>query len=42
MNKFYALKVMYISEVIRQQQEQHVYSEKEILSHISHPFIVNL
>ncbi|XP_065888744.1 cAMP-dependent protein kinase catalytic subunit PRKX-like [Dysidea avara] len=41
-SKFYALKVMNISEVIKLQQVQHVNSEKEILSHISHPFIVNL
>ena len=40
--KYYALKVMNISEVIRLRQVQHVNSEKEILASISHPFIVNL
>ena len=41
-NKYYALKVMNISEVIKQRQVQHVNSEKEILASISHTFIVNL
>ena len=40
--KYYALKVMNISEVIKLRQVQHVNSEKEILASISHPFIVNL
>lgn len=41
-NKYYALKVMNITEVIKLRQVQHVNSEKEILASISHPFIVNL
>ena len=41
-DKYYALKVMNISEVLRLRQVQHVNSEKEILVSISHPFIVNL
>ena len=41
-NKYYALKVMKVSEMIKQWQLQHVNSEKEILASISHPFIVNL
>ena len=40
--KYYALKVMKISEVIKLQQVEHVNSEKEILASISHPFIVKL
>ena len=41
-DKYYALKVMNISEVIKLRQVQHVNNEKEILAAISHPFIVNL
>ena len=39
---FSALKIMTISEVIRLKQVEHVNNEKEILSSISHPFIVNV
>ena len=40
--EFYALKIMNISEVIRLKQVEHVQNEKNILSRIEHPFIVNL
>ncbi|KAL5005475.1 hypothetical protein ScPMuIL_018931 [Solemya velum] len=39
---YYALKVLTITEVIRLKQIEHVKHEKEILSSISHPFIVNM
>lgn len=39
---FFALKIMTISEVIRLKQVEHVNNEKQILSSISHPFIVNV
>ncbi|KAL3846793.1 hypothetical protein ACJMK2_017749 [Sinanodonta woodiana] len=39
---YFALKVMAITEVIRLKQIEHVKNEKEILSSISHPFIVNM
>lgn len=39
---FFALKIMTISEVIRLKQVEHVNNEKEILSSISHPFIVSV
>lgn len=40
--EYLALKVMAITEVIRLKQIEHVKNEKEILSTISHPFIVNM
>jgi protein kinase X len=40
--EFYALKMMTISEVIRLKQVEHVKNEKEILSSVQHPFIVNM
>ena len=40
--KYFALKVMNISAVIKLKQIQHVLSEKDVLKSISHPFIVNL
>jgi len=39
---YFALKLMAITEVIRLKQIEHVKNEKEILSSISHPFIVNM
>jgi protein kinase X len=39
---YFALKVMSISEVLRLKQTEHVKNEKEILSQIKHPFIINL
>lgn len=39
---YFALKVMAITEVIRLKQTDHVKNEKEILSSVSHPFIVNM
>ena len=40
--EYLALKVMAITEVIRLKQIEHVKNEKEILSTITHPFIVNM
>ncbi|XP_059170910.1 cAMP-dependent protein kinase catalytic subunit PRKX-like [Physella acuta] len=40
--EYCALKVMAITQVIKLKQEQHIKSEKAILSSVSHPFIVNL
>jgi hypothetical protein len=41
-SEYYALKVMSIAEVLRLKQTEHVKNEKEILSLIKHPFIINL
>uniref|UniRef100_A0A0B7AUS8 Protein kinase domain-containing protein n=2 Tax=Arion vulgaris TaxID=1028688 RepID=A0A0B7AUS8_9EUPU len=40
--EYSALKLMAITQVIKLKQEDHIKSEKRILSSISHPFIVNL
>lgn len=40
--EFFALKIMSIAEVLRLKQTDHVRNEKEILSQVSHPFIINL
>lgn len=40
--EYLALKVMAVTEVIRLKQIEHVKNEKEILSTITHPFIVNM
>lgn len=39
---YYALKIMSIAEVLRLKQTEHVKNEKEILSQVKHPFIINL
>lgn len=40
--KIFAMKVLRKSEVVRLRQAEHVNSERHILSHIRHPFIVDL
>lgn len=40
--KYFALKIMTISEVIRLKQVEHVRSEKAILQEVRHPFIVDM
>jgi len=40
--KFYAMKTLKKTEVVRLKQVEHINSEKQILSAIRHPFIVNL
>ena len=40
--EYYALKIMSIMEVLRLKQTEHVKNEKDILSEVSHPFIINL
>ncbi|VDK69599.1 unnamed protein product [Litomosoides sigmodontis] len=40
--KYYALKKMSISKVIATRQMNHVFSEKEILASLRHPFIVKM
>jgi len=40
--KYYAMKTLKKSEVVRLKQVEHINSEKQILSSIRHPFIVNL
>lgn len=40
--KVYAMKILQKSEVIRLKQQEHIISEKKILSRIDHPFIVVL
>ena len=41
-HKNYAIKILNKSKIIRLNQITHVMEEKEILSNISHPYIVNL
>ncbi|KAI8369545.1 kinase-like domain-containing protein [Radiomyces spectabilis] len=41
-NRFYALKVLKKSEIVRLRQIEHTNSEREVLIHITQPFIVNL
>ncbi len=41
-NKVYVMKILKKSEIIKQKQVDHVYSEYNILSVINHPFIVQL
>ncbi|KAI9094599.1 camp-dependent protein kinase 9 [Phlyctochytrium arcticum] len=41
-NKYYAMKVLKKVEVVRLKQVEHINSEKQILSQIQFPFIVNL
>jgi protein kinase X len=40
--RFYALKMLSKLEIVRMKQVQHIIQEKDILSRISFPFIVNL
>lgn len=40
-NSINAVKILKKSEIIRQKQVDHIYSESVILSEISHPFIVS-
>lgn len=40
--EYYALKIMSIMEVLRLKQTEHVKNEKDILSEVNHPFIINL
>jgi serine/threonine protein kinase len=40
--KYYAMKTLKKTEVVRLKQVEHINSEKQILSSIRHPFIVNL
>ncbi|ORX61952.1 Pkinase-domain-containing protein [Hesseltinella vesiculosa] len=41
-NKYYAIKVLKKSEVVRLKQVEHIKSEKQILATVRFPFIVNL
>ena len=41
-DKYYALKMVKKSEVVRLQQVEHLHSEKSILTKLDHPFIVKL
>lgn len=41
-NRFYAMKVLKKSQVVRLKQINHTKNEREVLIRISHPFIVNL
>ncbi|XKL61565.1 hypothetical protein PGB90_008622 [Kerria lacca] len=41
-NKFYAMKILAIADVIRLKQIEHVKNEKNILLEINHPFLVTL
>lgn len=41
-NKYCAMKILAMSDVIRLKQVEHVKNEKGILTEINHPFIVNL
>lgn len=41
-NNIYAMKVLLKSEVLRRQQVEHTLTERYILSHIRHPFLLSL
>ncbi len=41
-HSFYAMKVLKKTEVVRLKQVEHINSEKQILSQVHFPFIVNL
>ena len=41
-SKFYALKILKKSEIVRMRQVEHINSEKAILSQVTHPFIVRM
>jgi len=41
-NDYYAMKAMKKTEVVRLKQVEHINSEKEIISKVHHPFIVNM
>uniref|UniRef100_A0A1B6HWE6 Protein kinase domain-containing protein n=4 Tax=Homalodisca liturata TaxID=320908 RepID=A0A1B6HWE6_9HEMI len=41
-NKYFAMKILSISDVIRLKQVDHVKNEKNILQQVRHPFIVNM
>uniref|UniRef100_A0A1D1XFA4 cAMP-dependent protein kinase n=1 Tax=Anthurium amnicola TaxID=1678845 RepID=A0A1D1XFA4_9ARAE len=41
-NKFYAMKVLKKTEVVRLKQVEHTNNEKHILEQVQHPFLVNL
>ena len=40
--KYYALKILTMADVIKLKQVEHVKNEKDILSEVRHPFIVSL
>jgi len=41
-NKYFALKILSMHDVIRLKQVEHVKNEKRILSEVSHPFLVDM
>lgn len=41
-DKYCAMKILAMSDVIRLKQVEHVKNEKSILTEVNHPFIVNL
>lgn len=41
-NKYFAMKILAIADVIRLKQVDHVKNEKNILQLVHHPFIVNM
>ena len=41
-NKYWAMKILAMADVIRLKQIEHVKNEKNILQEIDHPFIVNM
>uniref|UniRef100_A0AC34QEW6 Protein kinase domain-containing protein n=1 Tax=Panagrolaimus sp. JU765 TaxID=591449 RepID=A0AC34QEW6_9BILA len=40
--QYYALKALYIPEIVAKRQVDHVHNEKRVLQRLSHPFIVEL
>ena len=40
--QYYALKAMYIPQIVERRQVDHVHHEKRVLQRLSHPFIVEL
>jgi serine/threonine protein kinase len=40
--QYFALKMLSVQEVIKLKQVEHVKNEKDVLSSVRHPFIVNM
>lgn len=41
-NKFYAMKVLKKSEIVRMKQVEHTINEKNILEQLEHPFLISM
>lgn len=41
-NEYFCIKILNKDKIVKLKQQEHVRSEKAILTDVSHPFIVNL